>query len=187
MDESDAVRVLARAWDFAARKHTDQRRKGSRGEPYVNHLAEVAHLLAEATGGADPVLVVAGVLHDTVEDTATTRAEIEAAFGADVAALVAEVTDDKSLPKAERKRLQVDRTPTKSVRARMLKLADKTSNLRAIADSPPSNWDDARRREYLDWAAAVVAGCRGVSPLLERRFDDALATAMAALDAAPAA
>src|SRR5512147_1303605 len=101
---SEAVVALAQAWDFAARRHVDQRRKGAAAEPYVNHLAEVARLLAEATGGTDPVLVIAGVLHDTIEDTATSRAELEQAFGPEVAALVAEVTDDKSLPKAERKR-----------------------------------------------------------------------------------
>ena len=182
MHDNPAVLALARAWDFAASRHTDQRRKGARGEPYVNHLAEVAHLLAEATGGQDAVLVIAAVLHDTVEDTETTAQEIAELFGAEVAGLVAEVTDDKSLPKATRKRLQVETTPRKSTRARMLKLADKTSNLRAIAHSPPANWGEARLREYLDWAVAVVAGCRGVSDVLERRFDEAHAAAMATLE-----
>ena len=181
MDDTRSVLALARAWDFASNRHTDQRRKGARGEPYVNHLAEVAHLLADATQGRDAALVIAGVLHDTVEDTGTTAQEIEALFGAEVAGLVVEVTDDKSLPKATRKRLQVEMTPRKSARARMLKLADKTSNLRAIVHSPPANWDQARRREYLDWAAAVVAGCRGVSGVLENRFDEAHAAAVAAL------
>jgi guanosine-3',5'-bis(diphosphate) 3'-pyrophosphohydrolase len=142
----------------------------------------VALLLTEATGGADPVLVAAGWLHDTLEDTATEREELEALFGAAVAAIVAEVTDDKSLPKAERKRLQVETTPKKSAAARLLKIADKTSNLRAIALSPPAGWDLARRTEYVAWAEAVVAGARGVNAGLEQPFDEAVRQARAVLN-----
>ena len=178
---SQDVLKIARALDFAARKHAAQRRKGEAAEPYVNHVAEVACLVAEATGGRDADLVVAALLHDTIEDTGVKREELEAAFGAGVAALVAEVTDDKSLAKPERKRLQVEHAPHKSERAKMIKLADKTSNLRSILRSPPARWDLARRREYFDWAARVAAGCRGVSPDLERRFDEAHAAGLAAL------
>src|SRR5579864_6438714 len=102
--KSDVVQ-LARAADYAARQHFDQRRKGERGEPYINHLTEVAALLAEATNGEDTVLLLGGLLHDTIEDTATTYADLEAMFGTEVADLVSEVTDDKSLPQSERKRL----------------------------------------------------------------------------------
>ncbi len=168
----DQIVALTRALDFAARKHTDQRRKGVRAEPYINHLAEVAHLLAEATGGRDPTLVIAGLLHDTIEDTETDRAELEAAFGPDVARLVAEVTDDKRLPKEVRKQRQIDAAPRKSDRAKKLKLADKISNLRAIIASPPAGWSPDRQRGYLDWACAVAQGCRGVDPWLEARFDE---------------
>jgi (p)ppGpp synthase/HD superfamily hydrolase len=177
---------LARAFDFAARRHVHQRRKGEAAEPYVNHLAEVAALLAEATGGDDPVLLIAGLLHDTIEDQDVTRAEIAAAFGEEVASLVVEVTDDKSLPKLERKRLQVETAPTKTTRAKLLKLADKTSNLRAIANCPPA-WPIQRQREYVDWAERVIAGCRGVNPQLERAFDDAAAQARAAVEQRAAA
>jgi (p)ppGpp synthase/HD superfamily hydrolase len=177
---SDMVAV-ARALDFAARKHSNQRRKGEAGEPYVNHLAEVARLVAEATGGQDPVAVVAALLHDTIEDTGTSRAELEREFGPDVAAIVAEVTDDKSLPKTERKRLQEENAPHKSARAKLVKIADKTSNLRSIAKSPPVGWDLDRQRQYFDWAARVVAGCRGTNATLERWFDEAHAAGLAAL------
>ena len=112
---------FARALDFAARKHAHQRRKGELEEPYINHLAEVTQMLAAATEGRDTVLVVAGLLHDTIEDTETTFDELEARFGREVADLVAEVSDDKSLRKAERKRLQIEKTPTKSDRAKMIK------------------------------------------------------------------
>jgi guanosine-3',5'-bis(diphosphate) 3'-pyrophosphohydrolase len=118
--------------------------------------------------------VAAGVLHDIIEDTDTTQAELEAGFGADIAALVAEVTDDTSLPKAARKQLQVDLAANKSARAKMIKLADKTSNLRALVSSPPADRPRERKREYVAWAQAVAAGCRGVNPALEALFDRAV-------------
>ncbi len=117
------------------------------------------------------MLVVAGLLHDTIEDTETTFAELEMEFGREVADLVAEVSDDKTLEKAERKRLQIETTPAKSDRAKMLKMADKTSNLRSIVHSPPMDWSEERKREYFEWAHDVVAGCRGVNEYLEKEFD----------------
>jgi (p)ppGpp synthase/HD superfamily hydrolase len=167
------ILLFARALDFAARKHMHQRRKGELAEPYVNHLSDVARLLATATDGNDITLVVAGLLHDTLEDTETTLTELATEFGPEVAELVAEVTDDKSLPKAERKRLQVETAPHKSARARMIKLADKTSNLHSLISSPPRDWSGERIRDYVDWAGKVVAGCRGVNDYLEREFDHA--------------
>lgn len=164
---------IVRALDFAARKHVGQKRKGEAGEPYVNHLAEVALMLAEATDGRDPNLVIAGLLHDTIEDQDVKYEELLAEFGKDVADLVVEVTDDESLPKEERKRLQVETAPIKSERAKMLKIADKTANLRSIRSSPPSHWSQERKHQYFDWAARVVAGCRGVSKPLEALFDEA--------------
>jgi (p)ppGpp synthase/HD superfamily hydrolase len=179
---SEDVLALSRALMFAARKHAGQRRKGVLAEPYVNHLAEVALLVAEATEGRDVTAVVAALLHDTLEDTATDREELEREFGPEVTRVVAEVTDDKSLPKAERKRLQVANASRKSDRAKLVKIADKTSNLRSILESPPLEWDLPRRLEYFEWARSVVAGCRGVSPRLEEWFDAAYAAGMAELE-----
>src|SRR5215510_6373104 len=175
------VLLFARALDFAARKHVHQRRKGELAEPYVNHLSDVARLLAEATKGEDIALVIAGLLHDTIEDTETTFAELVKEFGPEVAQLVSEVTDDKTLPKAERKRLQVETAPHKSPRARMIKLADKTSNLRSMIASPPKDWSLERRREYIDWSGQVAAGCRGVNGYLEEEFQRARRKAKAAV------
>lgn len=169
------ISTLAEAYHFAAAKHVMQRRKGVAAEPYVNHLTEVADLVARATDGADLDLVVAAVLHDTVEDTDTSPEEIAARFGARVAGLVGEVTDEKSLPKAARKQAQVDHAAHASPGAKIIKLADKTSNLRAMAFSPPKGWPAERRAEYLDWARRVVAGCRGANPWLEAQFDAAAA------------
>ena len=178
---TDPLSLVMRAADFAARRHAGQRRKGVAGEPYVNHLIEVATLLAEATGGGDAVLVAAALLHDTLEDTATEYEELEARFGPEIAALVAAVTDDKSLPKAERKRRQIESAPAATPRAKLLKIADKTSNVRALVVSPPTNWDIARVADYIDWAEKVVAGCRGLNAALERAFDAAVTDARAAV------
>jgi (p)ppGpp synthase/HD superfamily hydrolase len=169
MDQT-VVEVM-HALDYAARKHRDQRRKGSAAEPYINHLTEVARLVAEATEGEDTLSVLGALLHDTIEDTKTTREELEQEFGLEVANLVAEVTDDKRLPKAERKRLQIEHAPHKSARAKMIKIADKTSNLRSIVSSPPLDWDLRRQQEYFEWAAKVVEGCRGINRKLEAQFD----------------
>lgn len=172
-----STHLLARAMALAAERHVGQRRKGAAGEPYVNHVIEVAALVAEASDGADAAIVAAALLHDTVEDTATSHAELVAMFGDDVAALVAECTDDKALPKDERKRLQVAHAPSRSPRAKLIKLADKTSNLRSLATSPPARWESERRLAYVAWARDVVAGLRGVSPQLEAQFDAAAAAA----------
>ena len=152
---SDIVKIM-RAANFAASKHVDQRRKGDDAEPYMNHLVEVASLAAEATDG-DPDIVIAALLHDTVEDQDVKIEEIIDQFGPKVAGFVAEVTDDKSKLKQERKDLQVANAHHKSHGASVIKLADKTSNLRSIAKSPPP-WPLERKRTYLEWARAVVAG-----------------------------
>src|ERR1019366_6186821 len=148
-----------------------QKRKGAAAEPYVNHLLEVAHLVSTALSEPDTNLVIAALLHDVIEDSGVTKDELAARFGTDVADLVAEVTDDKSLPKAERKRLQVVNAPKQSVRAQVIKLADKISNLRGILNSPPTDWGFQRRREYFEWAKQVVDGLSTPNPILKAEFD----------------
>lgn len=165
--------LLLRALAFAAHKHRDQRRKDPRRAPYINHPIALADLLVNEGGVHDPVTLCAALLHDTVEDTGTTREELRAHFGEQIAAVVMEVTDEKSLDRAERKRRQVAHAPRLSDRAKLVKLADKIANLRDIADDPPAQWSLQRRREYFDWARAVVAGLRGVHPVLEAAFDEA--------------
>jgi (p)ppGpp synthase/HD superfamily hydrolase len=169
----DPLTTVLRAAERAAHWHQAQRRKGAAREPYVNHLLEVARLVAEATEGRDPQLVVAALLHDAIEDQEIDPAAIAQEFGAPVAELVQAVTDDKSLPKQERKRRQVAHAPELSARAALLKLADKTSNLQALAMSPPSDWSTARKREYVTWARAVVAELKLDSPWLTARFAEA--------------
>ncbi len=168
------VHLLLKAARFSAEKHRDQRRKDSHASPYINHPIQVAETLAAIGGVEDMSLLAAALLHDTVEDTGTRPEEIEAEFGAEVLFLVMEVTDDKSLPKPERKRLQVENAPHKSHRAKLLKLADKICNVGDILHTPPADWSLQRRREYLLWTEQVVEGLRGASPSLERCYDELL-------------
>lgn len=171
--EADLALVL-RAAAFAADRHRRQRRKDADASPYINHPLAVAHLLA-GCGVGDPVVLCAALLHDTIEDTETSRDELEAAFGRAVADVVAEVTDDTTLPRAERKARQVASAPAKSPRAKLVKLADKSCNLRDIAASPPADWSPERRRAYFDFAAEVAVGLRGINPALDAAFDEASA------------
>lgn len=173
-NESDAklpYASLLSAIGFAAKKHRDHRRKYSDASPYINHPIAVAEVLARVGGVTDLVVLQAAVLHDTIEDTATTEAELAEYFGVAVAQLVVEVTDDKKLPKADRKRLQVEHAPQLSPGAKLIKLGDKICNVLDVTHAPPDQWSAERRLEYLEWSRRVVAGCRGVNPVLERYFD----------------
>lgn len=173
MDESTGL--LLRALRFAAEKHNDQRRKDSKASPYINHPIQVANILWTIGEVRDVNLLVASILHDTIEDTGTHPDEIESLFGEEVRSLVQEVTDDKSLPKQVRKQLQVERAPHKTTKAKLLKLADKISNVGDIITSPPRDWSLERLKEYLLWTERVVAGLRGVNEKLESHYDDLLA------------
>ncbi|HZQ62409.1 MAG TPA: HD domain-containing protein [Casimicrobiaceae bacterium] len=177
-----AEALLLEGVAFAAEKHRHQRRKDAHASPYINHPIELAILL-QREGISDPVTLCAALLHDTIEDTETTAEELRAAFGPEVALVVLEVTDDKHLPKQQRKQLQIDHAHMLSQRARAVKLADKICNLRDMVESPPTGWGLARRREYFDWAKAVIDGLRGDHPHLERMFDEVHAAGVRALHA----
>ncbi len=165
--------ILA-ALQFAAFKHRDQRRKDHVASPYINHPIALANVLWQEGGVHDPYVICAALLHDTIEDTETTAEEIRDLFGARIARIVLEVTDDQLLPKAERKRRQIEHAPHLSRAAKLVKLADKICNLRDVAVSSPPTWSLRRRRAYFDWAKKVVAGVRGVNRKLEKAFDAAL-------------
>ena len=166
----DLIRVL-KAAHAAASWHVHQKKKGVAQEPYINHLLEVAALVADATEGRDPDLVIAALLHDAIEDQEVPRQMIAEGFGEDVANLVEEVTDDMSLPSEERKRLQVEQAAKKSDRAKIIKLADKISNVRAISAGLGPEWSVKRRLNYVSWARDVVVGLRGINAQLEQEFD----------------
>lgn len=176
MDFSENTGILLEAIRFAAEKHRDQRRKDSQQSPYINHPIEVTQLLWEVGGVRDIEVLLAAVLHDTVEDTGTRPEEISDRFGADVLSFVTEVTDDKSLPKGERKRLQIEHAPNISFGAKLIKLADKSCNVRNLVTMPPKDWPLKRRQEYLLWTEKVVAGMRGTNLALEEYYDHELAS-----------
>ncbi|MFL9913989.1 HD domain-containing protein [Paraburkholderia fungorum] len=165
------MNILISAIAFAADKHRNQRRKDHEASPYINHPIALANVLANEAGVDDERVLMAAVLHDTIEDTETTEQDLLRLFGKDVADIVMEVTDDKTLPKAERKRLQVEHAAHISRRAKLVKLADKICNLRDIVQNPPADWPIERKGEYFDWAKAVVDGLRGAHPGLEALFD----------------
>lgn len=160
--------LIEKAKAFALLAHEGQFRKGAAREPYHVHLAEVAALTAEF-GGSDAAIATAW-LHDTVEDCNISPAQIEDEFGPEVALMVAQLTDDKTLEKAERKRMQVVHAPHKVPGAALVKLCDKISNVGALATSPPEDWDRARRLAYVDWAETVVRALPGLSEAGLKRF-----------------
>ncbi len=178
------IAIVLKAMEFAAGRHRKQFRKGEDRSPYINHPIQVASLLANEAGEEDTVLIAGAVLHDVIEDTVETGEEKEKLidqlrniFGQEVLYLTLEVTDDRSLDKKERKRLQIVHAPDLSVRAKKLKIADKIMNVRDITSNPPQWWTLKRIQDYLEWAEKVVSGLRGVNRKLDGIFDEALKAA----------
>lgn len=169
---------ILQATHFAAERHSHQRRKNVEASPYINHPIEVAFHLSSVGGITDEDILIAALLHDTVEDTATDREEIASLFGENVASLVMECTDDRNLPKAERKRLQIVNAPGKSPGAKMIKIADKTCNLRSILSDPPKDWPLSRQYEYFIWADKVVSGLLGHNTFLDDEVKHILDTGL---------
>lgn len=167
---------ILKAIKFAAEKHSEQRRKNFTATPYINHPIEVAEHLSRVGGVSDEAILISALLHDTIEDTDTTKEEIEKEFGKDVLQLVLECTDDKSLEKIEQKRLQVVNAPKKSPGAKMIKIADKTCNLRSILADPPRDWSVTRQLEYFQWASDVIVGLKGINAELDQEVESILKT-----------
>jgi guanosine-3',5'-bis(diphosphate) 3'-pyrophosphohydrolase len=167
----EEIGLLLAAFRFSADKHRNQRRKDAAKSPYINHPIEVTEMLWFVGGFRELPILIAATLHDTIEDTATLPEEINSHFGAEVLRLVLEVTDDKTLPKLERKRLQIETAPHKTQQAKCIKLADIICNVRDMNQSPPSDWAVERIQDYLLWTEKVVAGLRGANPGLEKCYD----------------
>lgn len=176
------LKNLLQAASFSAERHVYQKRKGERAEPYINHPLEVANLLANIGMVDDVDILIAAMLHDTIEDTETTAEELTERFGSRVTGFVLELTDDKSLPKAVRKQKQIEHAPHLSPEAKQIKLADKISNILDVTNHPPADWSLELRREYIEWGVAVAKGLRGVSEKLEQFFDETVQRAKTVLD-----
>lgn len=186
MDVSIALPAVLKALHFAAAKHRDQRRKGAEASPYVNHLIEVAELLAREGEVTDVITLQAAILHDTLEDTETTPEELDAHFGIEVRRIVEEVSDDQVLSKAERKRLQIVQATQLSERAKLVKLADKIANLRSLMLAPPVQWSLKQKQEYVAWSERVGEGLRGCNRKLEASFAVAIEEGRQSLESAGA-
>jgi len=166
--------LVLKAAKFAALKHRDQRRKDVESSPYIIHPISVALVIADIGGIEEPEILAAALLHDTLEDTDTSVSELDEIFGGTVRQYVEEVTDDKSLPKEERKQKQIEHAATLSKGATLIKLGDKISNVSDVTHSPPAGWDTERRKQYLDWAEAVINNCPKVNNALEVHFSEVL-------------
>lgn len=177
MSDGTHINQVLEAAIFAANKHQGQVRKDSQGSPYITHPLTVAKVLWEIGGIRDTSTLVAAILHDTLEDTRTTPSEIREQFGEEIVSIVKEVTDNRSLDKIERKRLQVIHATDLSLPAKLIKLGDKLVNCRDILISPPRDWNLNRRRDYVQWAADVLAQIRGTNAPLENAFDSMAAEA----------
>jgi len=165
--------LLLKALAFAAHKHRDQRRKDAEASPYINHPIALMSVLCVEAHVCHPIILSAAALHDTIEDTETTGAELEREFGSTIASIVSEMTDDKSLPRAARKRLQIEHAPHMSREGALVELADKICNLRDVAAYPPAGWSLERQREYFEWAKAVVDALPPVNAKLLELFEEA--------------
>lgn len=174
--KTNELALIITALEFASKKHKDQRRKDAEASPYINHPIALAKVLCIEGQITDHKVICGALLHDTIEDTETTEAELIAIFGKSITKIVLEVSDDKSLPKAERKLMQIEHARHASKRAKLVKLADKISNLRDILNSPPADWSVQRKQDYFDWAKQVVDQVRDSSKKLSKTFDDVYAS-----------
>ena len=170
-EKAHLLSLLFKALAFSAEKHTKQRRKDIDKTPYINHPISLANILAQRWV-IDENVLCAAILHDTIEDTETTVEELQEHFGEKITSIVLEVTDDKSLEKSIRKQMQVHHAATISHEAKLVKLADKIANITDIINMPPVDWSSDRKKDYFDWAKAVVDNLRGAHEGLEKDFDD---------------
>lgn len=178
---SEDLSFLIEALSFASVQHSAQRRKDFAASPYINHPIALVQVLVNEGTVSDPVVLQAALLHDVLEDTDTSVATLRKRFGIQVASVVLELTDDKTLPKQQRKQLQIERAAVLSPAARLVRLADKICNLRDLACSPPMDWTVTRIDAYVEWARAVVDRFRGTHAGLERMFDEACSEVMSSL------
>jgi guanosine-3',5'-bis(diphosphate) 3'-pyrophosphohydrolase len=170
-EKHNLLSLLFKALAFSAEKHTKQRRKDIDKTPYINHPISLANILAQRWV-IDENVLCAAILHDTIEDTETTVEELQEHFGEKITSIVLEVTDDKSLEKSVRKQKQVEHAASISHEAKLVKLADKIANITDIINTPPVDWSSDRKKEYFDWAKAVVDNLRGSHQGLEKDFDE---------------
>lgn len=158
--------MVLRAAFFAGEKHKDQRRKDANQTPYINHPLEVAFILMEEGGVTDAATLAAALLHDTIEDTNTTREELALIFGREISDLVVELTDLKTTAPEIKKQSELEHAKHLTPKAKLVKLADKTANIRDLVTMPPADWDLRRKKDYFDFAHEIAEITGEVSPEL---------------------
>lgn len=168
------MKKLIQMLSYASEKHKNQRRQGVNKTPFINHPIEVCRILSEVGGVTDEDILCSCLGHDLIEDANVTFEDLEMLFGIRVANMVQECSDDKSLPKQERKRLQIIHTKTISDDAKLIKLADKIANMQSVLNDPP-NWPLERKIKSFDWSYEVVGWIQGLNPALEEMFADVYA------------
>ena len=173
--EENDLKLILKALEFSARKHKNQRRKDVEASPYINHPISLANILCNEAHVTDVNVICGALLHDTIEDTETEPEELQDEFGVEIKDIVMDVTDDTSLHRHERKQAQIDHAPHISREAKLVKLADKISNLRDVSSNPPPSWSLDRRQQYFEWAKKVIDQLRGTDAHLESIFDAAYA------------
>lgn len=171
MPDHPSLSKLLEAFELAAEKHRLQRRSGYDGLPYINHLIKVTRILWDVAEVRDANTLLAAILHDIIEDTDTTEAVIAEKFGPSVGSIVLEVSDDMSLPTAERQKIQLDSASSLSKQAKIIRIADKGCNLRDIMSYPVA-WALEKKQDYLQHTLKIIERTRGTHPLLEQWFDD---------------
>jgi (p)ppGpp synthase/HD superfamily hydrolase len=161
--------LVQRALEFATEKHKDQKRKNKSRDAYIVHPVEVMNILKDC-GVTDTATLCAALLHDTVEDTGTTSEELVENFGQDVCTIVLECTDDKSLAKVDRKKAQIEHAKHISDKGKLVKLADKLSNIGSLTNDPPARWSEEVVTGYVRWGFAVCEGLFGVNDKLDEKM-----------------
>ncbi|MCA6363679.1 MAG: bifunctional (p)ppGpp synthetase/guanosine-3',5'-bis(diphosphate) 3'-pyrophosphohydrolase [Bacteroidetes bacterium] len=179
------MKLISDAILFAAVCHNGQYRKDGK-TPYINHPLEVMHHLAHIADVKDTELLCAAVLHDVIEDTHATAAEIEKRYSKRISQIVEELTDDKHMGKTERKLMQVENAHLLSPEARLIRISDKICNVHDMHFAPPQNWHTTERLNYITWALSVVDQIRGTDARLEKAFDNEVRAAWQVLSHKPA-
>lgn len=159
--------MIRKAAEFAREVHKGALRKGSK-IPYIYHPMEVALLVSQMTSDED--VIAAAYLHDVLEDTPTTEAELETRFGSRITELVKAETEDKALSWHERKGNTVRHLQTASREVRILTLADKLSNLRSTArdylvmgDQVWERFHEKNKESHKWYVQGIVEGLRDLA------------------------
>jgi len=159
-----------KALTFAEKHHSGQMRDDG-ATPYIEHPKKVAKILREVAGVTDESILSAGLLHDMIEDSEVSYDDLEKAFGVRIAGLVAELTNDKRLPKQLSREDLIRRLPGMSQEAALIKLADIYSNAQ---DMGSADWTEERKAKYLVYLRRIVETISKSKPTLSPKLEKSI-------------